>query len=51
MADMMRAAVLVAPGRIEIVDVAVPAPGPGEVRIRLEGLRRLRVEPRTVGGT
>jgi threonine dehydrogenase-like Zn-dependent dehydrogenase len=34
---MMRAAVLTAPGKIEIAEVAVPEPGPGEVRIRLEG--------------
>ena len=37
MADMMRAAVLSAPGEMRIVRVPVPAPGPGEVRIRLEG--------------
>ncbi len=33
----MSAAVLVEPGRIEIEDVAIPAPGPGQVRIALEG--------------
>ncbi|MDR6786705.1 threonine dehydrogenase-like Zn-dependent dehydrogenase [Sphingomonas sp. BE138] len=33
----MRAAVLVAPGRFEIQDAPVPQPGPGEVRVRLEG--------------
>ncbi len=33
----MRAAVLTGPGRIEIRDVAVPSPGPGQVRVRLEG--------------
>ncbi len=33
----MRAAVLAAPGRIEVIDTEVPAPGPGEVRMRLEG--------------
>lgn len=33
----MPAAVLVGPARIEVQDVAVPTPGPGEVRIRLEG--------------
>ncbi len=37
MAATMRAAVLAAPGRIELADVAVPQPGPGEVRVRLEG--------------
>src|SRR5438128_9642991 len=35
--DLMRAAVLVAPGKIEIEDVPRPEPGPGQVRIRLEG--------------
>lgn len=34
---MMQAAVLTAPGRIELADVAVPAPAAGEVRVRLEG--------------
>jgi threonine dehydrogenase-like Zn-dependent dehydrogenase len=33
----MRAAVLAAPRRIEIVEVERPAPGPGEVLVRLEG--------------
>lgn len=33
----MRAAVLTGPGRIAIERVAVPEPGPGEVRVRLEG--------------
>jgi threonine dehydrogenase-like Zn-dependent dehydrogenase len=33
----MRAAVLRAPGEMEIEDVALPEPGPGEVRVRLEG--------------
>lgn len=33
----MRAAVLAAPGEIRIEEVAVPAPGEGEVRVRLEG--------------
>ncbi len=37
MAATMRAAVLAAPGRIEIADVAVPDPAPGEVRVRIEG--------------
>ena len=36
-AAMMRAAVLVAPGRIELHRVPVPEPGRGEVRVRLEG--------------
>jgi threonine dehydrogenase-like Zn-dependent dehydrogenase len=33
----MRAAVLVAPRTIEIRELALPEPGPGQVRIRLEG--------------
>lgn len=33
----MRAAVLAAPGRIDLTGVPIPEPGPGEVRIRLEG--------------
>jgi len=33
----MRAAILAAPGRIEVADVAVPDPAAGEVRVRLEG--------------
>ena len=33
----MRAAVLEGPGMIRIAEVALPEPGPGEVRIRLEG--------------
>lgn len=33
----MQAAVLTGPGRLEIVDVARPDPGPGQVRIRLQG--------------
>jgi threonine dehydrogenase-like Zn-dependent dehydrogenase len=35
--DMMRAAVLEGPGTIRIAEVAPPEPGPGEIRIRLEG--------------
>jgi threonine dehydrogenase-like Zn-dependent dehydrogenase len=35
--ETMRAARLVGPGRITLEHVAVPAPGPGEVRVRLEG--------------
>ncbi len=34
---MMRAAVLTAPGEIAIAECALPEPGPGEVRVRLEG--------------
>jgi threonine dehydrogenase-like Zn-dependent dehydrogenase len=34
---MMRAAVLTGPGRLSIEQVAKPSPGPGQVRIRLEG--------------
>jgi threonine dehydrogenase-like Zn-dependent dehydrogenase len=33
----MRAAVLTGPGRIEIEQVAKPEPGPGQVRLKLEG--------------
>jgi threonine dehydrogenase-like Zn-dependent dehydrogenase len=33
----MRAAVLAAPRRIELADVEVPEPGPGEALVRLEG--------------
>lgn len=33
----MPAAILAAPGRIEIADLPVPEPGPGEVRVKLEG--------------
>jgi threonine dehydrogenase-like Zn-dependent dehydrogenase len=33
----MRAARLAAPGRISLDEMAIPAPGPGQVRIRLEG--------------
>ena len=32
-----RAAVGAAPGRVEVLDVAPPEPGPGQVRVRLEG--------------
>lgn len=33
----MRAAVVSAPGVVEIVEIAKPVPGPGEVRVQLEG--------------
>ena len=33
----MRAAVVTAPGRIEITDAPVPVPGPNQVRLRLDG--------------
>ncbi len=36
-AGTMRAAVLAAPGRVRLDDVARPEPGPGQVRVRLEG--------------
>jgi threonine dehydrogenase-like Zn-dependent dehydrogenase len=36
-AATMRAAVLEAPGRVRIHEVACPQPGPGQVRLRLEG--------------
>lgn len=34
---VMRAAVLTGPARLEIVDAPMPEPGPGELRVRLEG--------------
>ena len=37
MTNTMRAAVLAAPGEMRIEEVAIPAPGPGQVRLRLEG--------------
>ena len=33
----MRAAVVTGPGQIEIQDAAMPQPGPGQVRVRLQG--------------
>ncbi len=36
-APRMRAATLVRPGVVDLVELAVPDPGPGQVRIRLEG--------------
>lgn len=33
----MRAAVITAAGRVRVEEVAMPEPGPGEVRVRLEG--------------
>jgi len=33
----MKAAILVGPERFEIAEVDRPEPGPGEVRVRLEG--------------
>src|SRR5919197_3434627 len=35
--DRMRAAVLAGPRRVEIAERSVPEPGPGQVRIRIEG--------------
>jgi threonine dehydrogenase-like Zn-dependent dehydrogenase len=35
--ERMRAAVLTAPGTIKIEMVALPVPGPGQVRVRIEG--------------
>src|SRR4051812_47572309 len=34
---MMRAAVLTGPGALRIAEVPLPEPGPGQVRLRLEG--------------
>ena len=36
-AGTMRAAVLAAPGQVRLDEVEVPEPGPGQVRVRLEG--------------
>jgi threonine dehydrogenase-like Zn-dependent dehydrogenase len=36
-AGTMRAAVVVGPGQLSLERAAIPAPGPGEVRVRLEG--------------
>lgn len=36
-AQTMKAAILIGPGRIALDMVAVPIPGPGQVRVRLEG--------------
>src|SRR5205823_8615849 len=36
-AGVMRAAVVVEPGAVEVREVPVPQPGPGQVRVRLEG--------------
>lgn len=36
-AETMQAAVLAAPGRIDLVAAPLPQPGPGEVRLKLEG--------------
>lgn len=33
----MRAAVLTGPGRLRIEEAVLPSPGPGQVRVRLEG--------------
>jgi threonine dehydrogenase-like Zn-dependent dehydrogenase len=37
MVRSMQAARLVGPGKLELQDVALPEPGPGQVRLRLEG--------------
>ena len=37
LAPTMRAVVLVAPGQIRLEDIPLPQPGPGQVRLRLEG--------------
>jgi threonine dehydrogenase-like Zn-dependent dehydrogenase len=37
MTDTMQAAVLAAPGDMRVEDVAIPMPGAGEVRVKLEG--------------
>lgn len=36
-AELMRAVVVIGPGAIRVEEVAVPEPGPGQVRVRLEG--------------
>jgi threonine dehydrogenase-like Zn-dependent dehydrogenase len=35
--NMMKAAVIAAPGQVRVEDVARPEPGPGQVRVRIEG--------------
>jgi threonine dehydrogenase-like Zn-dependent dehydrogenase len=35
--NMMKAAVIAAPGQVRLEDVARPEPGPGQVRVRVEG--------------
>ncbi len=45
----MRAAVVTGPGKVRIDDVARPEPGPGQVRLRLEGCGRLRLQPDALG--
>ena len=37
MTERMKAAVVTAPGRVQVTEVDLPQPGQGEVRIRLEG--------------
>ena len=37
MTDMMQAAVLAAPGQMRIEAVPLPVPGPGQIRLKLEG--------------
>ena len=37
MSEKLRAAIVTAPGRVEIVEAPLPTPGPGEVRVRLDG--------------
>jgi threonine dehydrogenase-like Zn-dependent dehydrogenase len=36
-AGTMQAAIVTGPGQLEIAEVALPEPGPGQVRVRLEG--------------
>jgi threonine dehydrogenase-like Zn-dependent dehydrogenase len=36
-AGTMRAAVVVAAGKLQVADVPIPQPGPGQVRVKLEG--------------
>src|SRR5688500_20307849 len=36
-AGTVRAAVLIGPGRVQMEEVAIPQPGAGQVRLRLEG--------------
>jgi NADPH:quinone reductase-like Zn-dependent oxidoreductase len=37
MGSEMRAAVIAAPREVRVETIALPEPGPGQVRIRLEG--------------
>lgn len=46
----MRTAITTAPGRLELVESAVPEPGPGEVRVRVEWAAVNPVDRQTIEG-